>query len=186
MLPQDTMHLIQRLRYQRGSLCQDPAGNRTTRRPPDHHKETQTEEIWSCLPFIRSCQNHLARHSEREKKTRQWRTEKKQRKLVVKSSVVPQWPPRLRDRWMVKEIPTHNWVGRTLFKQILYSQGSIPLGTVQTVKLFFYLVVVVMYLLFFCFVLFLAGGTGWGTWFSYPLSPIIFAFTFGASSFLLY
>ena len=25
----------------------------------------------SCLPFIRSGQNHLARHSEREKKTRQ-------------------------------------------------------------------------------------------------------------------
>ena len=27
--------------------------------------------IWSCLPFIRSGQNHLARHSERGKKTRQ-------------------------------------------------------------------------------------------------------------------
>ena len=27
--------------------------------------------VWSCLPFIRSGQNHLARHSEREKKTRQ-------------------------------------------------------------------------------------------------------------------
>ena len=26
--------------------------------------------VWSCLPFIRSGQNHLARHSEREKKTR--------------------------------------------------------------------------------------------------------------------
>ena len=26
---------------------------------------------WSCLPFIRSDQNHLARHSERGKKTRQ-------------------------------------------------------------------------------------------------------------------
>ena len=26
---------------------------------------------WSCLPFIRSGQNHLARHSERGKKTRQ-------------------------------------------------------------------------------------------------------------------
>ena len=29
--------------YQRGSECQDPAGNRTTRKPPDHRKETQTE-----------------------------------------------------------------------------------------------------------------------------------------------
>ena len=27
--------------------------------------------IWSCLPFIRSGQNHLARHSERGKKTKQ-------------------------------------------------------------------------------------------------------------------
>ena len=36
VLPQDTTHLKQRPCYQRGSLCQDPAGNRTTRRPPDH------------------------------------------------------------------------------------------------------------------------------------------------------
>ena len=74
--------------------------------------------------FIRSGQNHLARHSRRGKKTRQtekevgrqqtsgngqawsspsargkWRTQrKKQRKLVVKSSVVPKRPPRLRDK----------------------------------------------------------------------------------------
>ena len=27
--------------------------------------------VWLCLPFIRSGQNHLARHSERGKKTRQ-------------------------------------------------------------------------------------------------------------------
>ena len=33
VLPQDTTHLIQRPCYQRGSPCQDPAGNRTTRRP---------------------------------------------------------------------------------------------------------------------------------------------------------
>ena len=31
----------------------------------------QTAVEWSCLPFIRSGQNHLARHSERGKKTRQ-------------------------------------------------------------------------------------------------------------------
>ena len=34
-------------------------------------KETQTAVIWSCFPFIRSGQNHLARHGERGKKTRQ-------------------------------------------------------------------------------------------------------------------
>ena len=70
VLSQDTTHLIQRPCYQRGSPCQDPAGNRTDRRPPGHRKETQTAVVWSCLPFIRSGQNHLARHSERGKKTR--------------------------------------------------------------------------------------------------------------------
>ena len=40
-------------------------------RPPDHSKETQTEVVWACLPFIRSGQNHLAMHSERGKETRQ-------------------------------------------------------------------------------------------------------------------
>ena len=70
VLPQDTTHLMQTPCYQRGSPCQDPAGNWTTRRPPDHRKETQTAVVWSCLPFIRSDQNHLARHSERGEKTR--------------------------------------------------------------------------------------------------------------------
>ena len=75
------------------------------------HKEMQTAVVWSCLSFIRPGQNHLARHSERGKKTRQrkrwednireWtglvygKTQRavenrgKWRKLVVKSSVVP-------------------------------------------------------------------------------------------------
>ena len=34
-----------------------------------------TAVVWSCLPFIRSGQNHLARHSERGKKTRQTKEE---------------------------------------------------------------------------------------------------------------
>ena len=42
-----------------------------TQRPPKDRKETQTAVVWSCLPFIRSGQNHLARLSERGKKTRQ-------------------------------------------------------------------------------------------------------------------
>ena len=41
------------------------------RRPPDNRKETQTVVVWSCLPFIRSGQNHFAWHSERGKKTGQ-------------------------------------------------------------------------------------------------------------------
>ena len=71
VLLQDNTHLMQRPCYQRGSLCQDPAGNQTTWRPPDHRKETQTAVVWSCLPFIRSGKNHLARHSEWGKKKRQ-------------------------------------------------------------------------------------------------------------------
>ena len=68
---QNTTHLIQRPCYQRGSPCQDPACNRITRRPPDHCTESQTAVVWSCLPFIRSGLNHLARHSETGKTTRQ-------------------------------------------------------------------------------------------------------------------
>ena len=64
-------YIIEKPCYQRRSPCQDPAGNRTTRRPPDHRKETQTAVVWSCLPFIRFGQNHLTRHSDRGEKTRQ-------------------------------------------------------------------------------------------------------------------
>ena len=71
VLPQGTMHLIQRPCYQQGSPCQDPADNQSTQRPPDNRKATQTAVVWSCLPFIRSGQNHLAMHGERAKKTRQ-------------------------------------------------------------------------------------------------------------------
>ena len=70
VLPQDTTHLIKRPCHQRGSPCQDPAGNWTTWIPPDHRKETQTAVVWSCSPLIRSGQNQLPRHSERGKKTR--------------------------------------------------------------------------------------------------------------------
>ena len=109
-LPQGTTHHLQRPCYQRGSLCHDPAGNRTTRRP-DQRKETQTAVVWSCLPFTRSGQNNLTMQSERRKKTRQTEEEVgrqhqgidrpgirqvpegsgeqgKWRKLVAKSSVV--------------------------------------------------------------------------------------------------
>ena len=48
--------------------------NQTTQRPPAYGKETQTAVVWACFPFIRSGQNHIARHSERRKKTR--KTEK--------------------------------------------------------------------------------------------------------------
>ena len=76
--------------------------------------------VRSCLTFIRSGQNHLARHGEREKMTKQ--TEEKigrqhqrndrprvcqvpqgskeqWRRLIVRSSVVSKRPSQLRDRW---------------------------------------------------------------------------------------
>ena len=78
----------------------------------------ELQRIWTCLLFIRSGQKHLARHRERGKKTKQAEEEVgrrhqgmdkprdhqvpegsgEQRKLVVKSSVLPQRSPRLRDR----------------------------------------------------------------------------------------
>ena len=111
---------ISRPCYQRGNPCQNPACSRTTRRPPDHRKEKQTAVVRSCFPFIRSGQNHLARHSEGgrrqggqrkrwEDNIREWtglkfsksqravENREKWRKLVAKSSVVPQRPSRLRD-----------------------------------------------------------------------------------------
>ena len=114
------MQLIQRACNQRGSPRQDPAGNRTTRKSA-HRKETQTEMARASLPFIRSGQNRLARHSERERRQGRWRkrwedninewtglefaksqraVEKREKwmKLVSKSFVAPQQPSRSRDR----------------------------------------------------------------------------------------
>ena len=111
----DTTYLIKRPCYQRESPCQDSAGNRTTRRPPDYRKETQTAVIRTCFPFIKSSKNYLARNSEGGKKTKQTdeevgrqhqgmdrpgvrqvpegsREQGKWTKLVVKSSVVPHRP----------------------------------------------------------------------------------------------
>ena len=56
-------------------------------RPPYHRKRTQTEEVWTCLPFIRSGQNYLARHSEREKKTRQTEKEIGRQQLMDRPGV---------------------------------------------------------------------------------------------------
>ena len=50
------------------------SGNWTTQRSDDLN-ETQTAVVWSCFPFIRSDQNHLARHSERGKKPRRTKEE---------------------------------------------------------------------------------------------------------------
>ena len=93
-----------------GSLCQEPAGNRTTRRPPDYRKETQTTVIWSCLPFVRSGQNHFARHSERGKKTRRTKEEvgRQHQGMDAWSSASP------RGQWRTEE-NGENWLQNHLW-----------------------------------------------------------------------
>ena len=99
--PQDTTRLIQRPRYRQGSPCQDQAGDRTTRRLPDHREQMQTVVVWSCLPFIRAGQNHLARHSERGKKTRQTEKEVGRQHQGM-------------NRPGVRQVPEGNWEQRAM------------------------------------------------------------------------
>ena len=97
----NTTHLIQRPCYQRGSPCQDPAGNWTTRRPPDNCKEMQTavkggrrqgreRKRWE--DNIRELTGLEFGKSQRAVENRE-----KWRKLIAKSSAVPQRPSRLKE-----------------------------------------------------------------------------------------
>ena len=103
VLPPDTLHPIQRPWYQRGRPCQDSAGNRATWRLPDLRKETQTTVAWSYVPLIRSGQNHLARHSERGKKTRQTEEEVGRQHQEMDSSGVRQVPEGNEGQWKMEE-----------------------------------------------------------------------------------
>ena len=62
----------------------------------DHTKTSslsiQTAVVWSCFPFIRSGQNHLARHNERGKKTRQTEEEVGRQHQGMDRPGVPQFP----------------------------------------------------------------------------------------------
>ena len=49
-------------------ICQGKLPSDCPLEGPDHHKDMQTQVVWTCLPFIRSGQNCPARHSERGKK----------------------------------------------------------------------------------------------------------------------
>ena len=115
-----TTHLIQRPCYQRGSPCHDPAGSRT------HEDRLTIGKRCKLMWYGHVCRssglakNHLARRSERGRKTGQTEEEMgrqhqeidrpgdrqvpegsgeqgKWKKLVVKSSKVPQRHSRLRD-----------------------------------------------------------------------------------------
>ena len=100
VLPQDTTHLIRRSCFQRGSLCQNPTGNRTIRRPPDHSKETQTEVVWTCLPFISCGQNHIPRI----KAERKWEEDKAETEKEVGRQ------HQAMDRPGVRYVPGGNWL----------------------------------------------------------------------------
>ena len=109
----DTTHLMQRPCYQRESLCQDPAGNRTTR-SSYHRKEMQNgmgmspvHQVWP-KP---SCNGEWKGEEDKTDRKRGGKTIKewtgleftkspqavengeKWRKLVLRSSVVPRRPP---------------------------------------------------------------------------------------------
>ena len=117
VLPQRTIRLIQGPCYQQGSPRQDPAGNRTTRRPPDHRKEKQTAVVWTCLPFIRSDQNHRLSHSERRKKTRQTEEEVGRQHQGMDSPGVHQIP----EDWRTEKYGG-NWLRNVLDTSLVHSR----------------------------------------------------------------
>ena len=111
-------------------------------------KGTPSPSEDTSLPFIKSDKNHLARHSERGKKTRQTEEEVgrqhqemdrpgvhqvpedsgeqgKWRKLVVKSTVVPQWP-----LWLDDDDDETSY-GCSLYFWILYATLTVVLFLLQ-------------------------------------------------------
>ena len=58
----------------------------------------QTAVVWSCFPFIRSGQKHLARHSERGKKTRRTKEEVGRQHQVMDRPGVRQVPEGSREQ----------------------------------------------------------------------------------------
>ena len=114
---------IQRISYKHHVTHEEVCAKQTTWKSSDHCKETQTTVVRSCLLFIRLAKTILqkstvkgGRRKNRRKKrwednTKEWtdlaftksqravENRQKWRKLVVKSSVVPQWALRSRDGW---------------------------------------------------------------------------------------
>ena len=125
------------------SPCQDPAGNRTTQRLPDYCKEMQTAVVWSPVhqvwpkPYCKAQWKGKEDKADRGRggKTAsgngqawsspsprgQWRTEK-WRKLVAKSSVVPQRPLQLRDRWDERESASNMFMASVCLQPLLTQQ----------------------------------------------------------------
>ena len=71
MLLQDTTHLIQRPCYNEEVSAKIQQAIGPHEDPLTIVKKRKLCVVRTCLPLIRSVKNHLARHSERGKKTRQ-------------------------------------------------------------------------------------------------------------------
>ena len=120
VLPQDTTHPIQRPCYQRGSPCQDPAGSGPQEDLPTivkRHKQQQYGHVSRPSGLAKTILQGTVkgrRQQGRQKKRwedniREWtglelgkskravENREKWRKLVARSSVVPQRPSRFRD-----------------------------------------------------------------------------------------
>ena len=66
------LHISCKPCYQQGTTCQAIGPHEDL---PTIIKRRKTTVVRSCLPFIRSGKNHLARHSKREKKTKRTKKE---------------------------------------------------------------------------------------------------------------
>ena len=121
VLPQDITHPTQRSFYERGSLCQDRADSRTTRRPLTIVKRRKLKwygHVSRLSGLTKTILQGTAKGGRRQgRKKKRWEenikewtglefaksqraveNREKWRKLVVKLSVVHQRPPQLRNR----------------------------------------------------------------------------------------
>ena len=70
------MQLLHNFKFMRLNIKQDLQHYFSVPTQPCQNVMCQAYSVvWSCFPFIRSGQNHLARHSERGKKTRRTKEE---------------------------------------------------------------------------------------------------------------
>ena len=114
---------------------------------PNHRKEAKNEVVWTCLPFIRSVQNQLARHSERGKKTRQ------KKRWEDKPSNGQAWSsPNPRGRGWESRKNGANW----LWSQLWYPKRPPWLMKVKEVSIYQFVY------LFYCPVEISHGPGNWG------------------------
>ena len=77
------------------------------------HEDLLTIVVWTCLPFIRSGQNHLTRHSERGKKTRQTEEEVGRRHQGM-------------DRPWVRQVPEGSGEQKKIWRKMVSKSPVVP------------------------------------------------------------